>query len=102
MECVAFGAFRMLYDAGSLWGLWLIFIGWFLLQAGGAEQMQAELLSALQGLTAGDIAKLMPDTPMRRAVETGSRAPSSPRPTLQAAWLAPSSPRPRFSRPLRQ
>ncbi len=80
---VAYGAFRTLYDAGSLWGLWLIFIGWFLLQAGGAEQMQAELLSALQGLTARDIAvppsepvpaDATADVALQMMMKTGSRA----------------------------
>ena len=59
---VVYGAFVMLYSGGgSFSGLWLMFIGWFLLQAGGAEQMQAELLDALQGLTARDIAVPAPD-----------------------------------------
>ena len=81
---VGYGAFRMLYDAGSLsWGLWLIFIGWFLLQAGGAEQMQAEMVSALQGLTARDIAVPPPeaipadataDVALQTMMRTGNRA----------------------------
>jgi len=80
---VAYGAFRTLYYTGSLGGLWLIFIGWFLLQAGGAEQMQAELQSALQGLTARDIAVPAPepvsagataDVALQVMMKTGNRA----------------------------
>lgn len=59
---VGYGIFETLYSGGgSFSGLWLVFIGWFLLQAGGAEQMQAELQSALQGLTASDIAVPPPE-----------------------------------------
>lgn len=81
---VAYGAFVTLYNTGgTLSGLWLIFIGWFLLQAGGAEQMQAELLSALQGLTARDIAVPPPepvpadataDVALQIMMKTGNRA----------------------------
>ncbi|MDQ6824019.1 MAG: site-2 protease family protein [Candidatus Eremiobacteraeota bacterium] len=54
---IAFGALSTLYSGiGVGNGLWLIFIGWFLLQAGGAERMQAELLQSLAGLSAKDIA----------------------------------------------
>ena len=79
---VAYGVFQMLYSGGA-WGLWLIFIGWFLLQAGGAEQMQAELLSALQGLTARDIAvppaepvpaDATADVALQTMMRTGNRA----------------------------
>jgi Zn-dependent protease/CBS domain-containing protein len=80
---VAYGVFQMLYNGGSLWGIWLIFIGWFLLQAGGAEQMQAELVSSLQGLTARDIAvppaepvpaDATADVALQTMMRTGSRA----------------------------
>ena len=37
-------------------GLWLMFIGWFILQAGGAELAQAEASSALAGMTALELA----------------------------------------------
>jgi len=36
-------------------GLWLIFIGWYLLQAGAAETMGAEVNQALRGLRAADL-----------------------------------------------
>ena len=81
---VAYGIFETLYSVGgSFSGLWLVFIGWFLLQAGGAEQMQAELLSALQGLTAADIAVPAPepvpadataDVALQIMMRTGQRA----------------------------
>jgi Zn-dependent protease/CBS domain-containing protein len=81
---VAYGIFETLYSVGgSFSGLWLVFIGWFLLQAGGAEQMHAELLSALQGLTAADIAIPSPepvpadataDVALQIMMRTGNRA----------------------------
>ena len=80
---VGYGVFETLYVAGSVFGLWLVFIGWYLLQAGGAEQMQAELLDALKGLTARDIAVSPPDpiaadatadAALQVMMKTGSRA----------------------------
>lgn len=45
---IAFGVWETLeYGVGG--GLWLTFIGWFLLQAGAAEDLQARLNRALQG-----------------------------------------------------
>ncbi|MBV8602711.1 MAG: site-2 protease family protein [Candidatus Eremiobacteraeota bacterium] len=41
---------------GVTGGLWLTFIGWFLLQAGAAEGMQAEVKRALGGHTVGELA----------------------------------------------
>jgi Zn-dependent protease/CBS domain-containing protein len=41
---------------GVTGGLWLTFIGWFLLQAGAAEGMQAELRRALGGHSVGELA----------------------------------------------
>ena len=59
---VIYGAFVVLYYGmnSAFSGLWLIFIGWFLLQAGGAERMHAELVHALADLTAKDIAEAPP------------------------------------------
>src|SRR5579872_1143643 len=81
---IGFGAFSTLYNGiGFGNGLWLIFIGWFLLQAGGAERMQAELLQSLSGLTARDIAVPPPpplpadataDVALQTMMKTGSRA----------------------------
>ena len=41
---------------GVTGGLWLTFIGWFLLQAGAAEGLQAEVKRALGGHTVGELA----------------------------------------------
>ncbi len=81
---VVYGVFVTLYyGASAAYGIWYIFIGWFLLQAGGAEKMQAELLGALQGLTARDIAVPPPapvpadataDVALQMMMKTGSRA----------------------------
>jgi Zn-dependent protease/predicted transcriptional regulator len=82
---VIYGAFIMLYYGmnSAFSGLWLIFIGWFLLQAGGAERMHAELVHALAGLTAKDIAETPPealpadataDTALQLMMKTGHRA----------------------------
>lgn len=47
---------------GSLWnGLWLVFIGWFLLNAASASWRQASLRGPLQGLVAQDV--MMTDCP---------------------------------------
>jgi Zn-dependent protease len=52
---IAFGMFEALaYNVGA--GLWTTFIGWFLLQAGGAEQSRIAMTRALQGHAAGDLA----------------------------------------------
>ena len=81
---IAFGAFSTLYSGVGIGnGLWLIFIGWFLLQAGGAERMQAELLQSLAGLSARDIAVAAPpplsadataDVALQTMLKNGSRA----------------------------
>jgi len=78
------GAFSALYSgAGFGAGLWLIFIGWFLLQAGGAERMQAELMHSLSGLQAKDIAIDPPpplpadvtaEVALQTMMKTGARA----------------------------
>jgi Zn-dependent protease/predicted transcriptional regulator len=52
---VAFGIFEALaYNVGA--GLWTTLIGWFLLQAGSAEQSRIALSRAMQGRTAGELA----------------------------------------------
>lgn len=53
---IAVGVLESLY-VGFGQGLWLIFIGWFLLQAGGAELAQAETAAALQGVTVSDLVR---------------------------------------------
>jgi Zn-dependent protease/CBS domain-containing protein len=84
MLFIGYGVFVTLYyGVGMVSGLWLVFIGWFLLQAGGAEQTQAELLHALQGLTAQDIAVPSPeplpadataDVALQLMMKSGNRA----------------------------
>jgi Zn-dependent protease/CBS domain-containing protein len=81
---VSYGAFQTLYKGvGTGSGLWFVFIGWFLLQAGGAERMQAELAHSLVGLSARDIATAAPeplpadttgDVALQRMMKTGNRA----------------------------
>jgi predicted transcriptional regulator len=63
IESLAFGAFD---------GLWLTFVGWFLLQAGSAEQSGLAVKEALQGHRAGELAappefRLSADTSAARA-----------------------------------
>jgi Zn-dependent protease len=43
------------FGADKLGGLWIAFIGWFLLQAAGANVREAELKHGLAGLHAGDL-----------------------------------------------
>jgi CBS domain-containing protein len=52
---IAVGIWETLqYGIGG--GLWLTFIGWFLLQAGAAEELQARMNRALQGHAVGELA----------------------------------------------
>ena len=52
---IAFGVFEALaYNVGA--GLWTTFIGWFLLQAGSAEQMRIAISRAMEGHAAGELA----------------------------------------------
>jgi CBS domain-containing protein len=39
----------------GLGGLWIAFLGWFLLEAAGAGAAQVEIRHALRGVTAGDL-----------------------------------------------
>jgi Zn-dependent protease len=50
---IAWGIWRFFNGAG-LGGLWLAFIGWFLMQASGATVMHVEAESALRGLRVAD------------------------------------------------
>jgi Zn-dependent protease len=52
---IAWGIAESLF-AGAFGGLWLTFVGWFLLQAGTAEQSGIALKEALQGHRAGELA----------------------------------------------
>src|SRR5579862_166413 len=51
---IAFGVFRFFQGAG-LGGLWLAFIGWFLLQASSATYLQIRTGSLLSGLSVKDL-----------------------------------------------
>jgi Zn-dependent protease/predicted transcriptional regulator len=51
---IAFGIFRFFSGAG-LGGLWLAFIGWFLLQASGASYVQVRAGNLLEGLRVKDL-----------------------------------------------
>jgi Zn-dependent protease/CBS domain-containing protein len=51
---IAFGIYQFFRGAG-LNGLWIAFIGWFLLQAAGAQYQELELKHALVGVRAGDL-----------------------------------------------
>ena len=52
---IAFGIFEALaYNVGA--GLWTTLIGWFLLQAGSAEQSRIAMSRAMRGRSAGELA----------------------------------------------
>jgi CBS domain-containing protein len=51
---IGWGIFRFFTGAG-LGGLWLAFIGWFLMQAAGGSYMQVEASTALRGLKVRDV-----------------------------------------------
>jgi predicted transcriptional regulator len=51
---IAFGIFRFFGGAG-IGGLWLAFIGWFLLQAARESYIQVGLAHALKGVRVGDV-----------------------------------------------
>ncbi|MFZ1125160.1 MAG: site-2 protease family protein [Candidatus Baltobacteraceae bacterium] len=52
---IAYGIVETL-SVDTFGGLWITFIGWFLLQAGNAEQKGSAVSEALQGHTAGELA----------------------------------------------
>jgi Zn-dependent protease/predicted transcriptional regulator len=60
--------------AGYFGGLWLLLIGWFILQAAGAGATQASLRGALGGLRVRDVMateveRVTPDTPVSELIE---------------------------------
>lgn len=57
---IAFGVVQFFAGAG-FGGLWIAFIGWFLLQAAGESVVEAGLVRVLQGVTVADI--MTPDCP---------------------------------------
>jgi Zn-dependent protease/CBS domain-containing protein len=50
---IALGILRLF--AGNAFGVWLVLIGWFIMQAAGASLAQASLRHALGGLRVGDV-----------------------------------------------
>ncbi len=50
---IAFGIFEFFAGAG-LNGIWLAFVGWFLMQAASASYLQVQAMSALRGLKVSD------------------------------------------------
>jgi len=57
---IGFGMLRFLAGAG-LGGLWIAFIGWFLLQAASESYRQISFKRAIEGVTVGDV--MTPDCP---------------------------------------
>jgi Zn-dependent protease/CBS domain-containing protein len=53
LALIAFGVFRVF--GGNFFGVWLMFIGWFIMQAAGAGLAQASLRHGLGGLRVGDV-----------------------------------------------
>jgi Zn-dependent protease/predicted transcriptional regulator len=51
---IGFGILQFFGGAG-IGGLWIAFIGWFLLQAAGASYLQINLKRAIEGVTVGDV-----------------------------------------------
>ena len=69
---IAYGILRFFGGAG-IGGLWLAFIGWFLLQAAGASYLQMQMGTALQGVRVRDLMRtdpvsVTPDTTLERVV----------------------------------
>jgi len=51
-----------LFISGAISGLWLIFLGWFLMSAARSEESQVLLRGALRGLRVGDVMSRDPTT----------------------------------------
>ena len=86
--------FLALFVQGALSGLWLIFLGWFLLNAARGEEEQVMMRRALTGLRVGDAmtpdATLVPgwitvDEFMRSYILPGQRATAFPLKTFDGA-----------------
>ncbi len=83
---IAYGIWESL-EFGLGGGLWLTLIGWFLLQAGAAEELQAQLTRALQGHPVIDLAvqpieAIPADASVDRAFEQLVRAPDHALPVM--------------------
>jgi Zn-dependent protease/CBS domain-containing protein len=69
---MAVGVFRLV--GGNFFGLWLMLIGWFIMQAGSASVAQASLQQALSGLRVRDVMAtevktVPPDATLRDLIE---------------------------------
>lgn len=69
---IGYGIFSF-FMGGTVGGIWIAFIGWFLLQAAGASYLQSKLGTALAGLQVRDImsndcAFVSPDMPLDQFV----------------------------------
>lgn len=51
---MALGAYSVLDGGGIVGGVWIVFIGWFLLQAAASSYDQVLLMEVLQGVSAGE------------------------------------------------
>jgi Zn-dependent protease/CBS domain-containing protein len=76
---LAAGLFELFFVLGGLLGgLWLAFIGWYLIQAASAEESQADIRQALSDTPAGSILApplvIPPTMPLRQAVRDYFRA----------------------------
>jgi Zn-dependent protease/predicted transcriptional regulator len=78
---IAYGIFSI-FGGGMVGGIWIAFIGWFLLQASGASYMQSQMGSALDGLHVRDLMSndcpaISPDMPLDQFIhdllQTGRR-----------------------------
>ena len=60
-QLVAFGfiilGISRFFGGAGVGGLWIAFIGWFLLEAAGASRAQAEISQRLRGVSVGDLVK---------------------------------------------
>lgn len=54
---IGFGILRF-FDGAGIGGLWIAFIGWFLLQAARESYAQIGIMHALKGVRAADVAGL--------------------------------------------
>jgi CBS domain-containing protein len=69
---IGYGIFNI-FAGGMIGGIWIAFIGWFLLQASGASYMQSQMGSALAGLHVRDLMSndcpwVSPDMPLDQFV----------------------------------
>jgi Zn-dependent protease/predicted transcriptional regulator len=65
---IVYGLFLFFFSRAGLNGLWIAFIGWFLLNAAGASYGQVQVLDRLRGVRVADVME-------RDCARIGSRAP---------------------------